>query len=77
MTWENKLEKDVNLELGLTQSIQMKDHFSFVRIVEVLMGDVVGHHSALDHRLPPVHEMKLHSHQRVRVARLEENAGFR
>lgn len=55
----------------------MKDDFSFIRIVEVLMGDVVGRHSALDHRLPPVNEMKFHSHQRIHVAWLEENTGFR
>lgn len=51
----------------------MKDDFSFIGIVEVLISDVVSHHSALDHRMPLVNKIKFHSHQRIHVGWLGEN----
>lgn len=54
----------------------MKGHFSFIRIVEVLIGDVVGHHSALDHRMSLVDEIEFYRHQRIHVGRLGENTAW-
>lgn len=45
----------------------MKDHFSFIRVVVVLVRDVIGHYPALDHCMPLVNQIKFHSHQRIHV----------
>lgn len=51
----------------------MKDDFSFIGVVVVLISDVVGHNPALDLHMPLVNEIKFHSHQRVHVGWLREN----